>query len=177
MLANIPNGVQPDSIRLHIPRALRTVYDVRNNRDTAHLADGINPNLQDATLVVGNIDWVLAEFVRLHHNIGADAAQALVNSIVSRQAPVVQEFGGFLKVLRKLDASDHLLVQLYQRGDVGASLQELLEWARPNMRKNLRRTLDRLVDDEAFVHFDGQRYKITFTGQKEVEERRLQTLA
>src|SRR3989442_5523499 len=37
-LATLPAASQPDSIRLHIPRALRVVYDVRNNRDTAHLA-------------------------------------------------------------------------------------------------------------------------------------------
>src|SRR5690349_19699434 len=43
-LSNTPSGSFPDSIRLHIPRALRVVYDVRNNRDAAHLADGIDPN-------------------------------------------------------------------------------------------------------------------------------------
>src|ERR1051325_6501420 len=51
-LSDIPRGAQPDSIRLHIPRALRVVYDVRNNRDAAHLGDDIDPNLQDATLVI-----------------------------------------------------------------------------------------------------------------------------
>src|SRR3989344_2315805 len=44
-LASIPQSANPDSIRLHIPRALRVVYDIRNNRDAAHLADGIDPNL------------------------------------------------------------------------------------------------------------------------------------
>jgi hypothetical protein len=75
-LANLPRGSQPDSVRLHIPRALRVVYDVRNNRDAAHLADGIDPNLQDATLVAGVLDWVLAEFVRLHHNVKAERRSA-----------------------------------------------------------------------------------------------------
>ena len=50
-LSNLTSGSHPDSLRLHIPRALRVVYDIRNNRDAAHLADGIDPNLQDATLV------------------------------------------------------------------------------------------------------------------------------
>src|ERR1700726_5096814 len=30
-LENLPTGSHPDSIRLHIPRALRMIYDVRNN--------------------------------------------------------------------------------------------------------------------------------------------------
>jgi hypothetical protein len=46
-LQNLPPASHSDSIRLHIPRALRVVYDVRNNRDAAHLADGIDPNLKD----------------------------------------------------------------------------------------------------------------------------------
>src|SRR5437763_8920704 len=49
-----------DSLRLHIPRTLRLIYDIRNKRDAAHLADGIDPNLQDSSLIVGNMDWVLA---------------------------------------------------------------------------------------------------------------------
>jgi hypothetical protein len=36
-LAKVSSASAPDSIRLHIPRALRVVYDVRNNRDAAHL--------------------------------------------------------------------------------------------------------------------------------------------
>src|SRR5215469_1746683 len=60
-LGNLTAATQPDSVRLHIPRTLRLVYDIRNKRDAAHLADGIDPNLQDATLVVATIDWVLAE--------------------------------------------------------------------------------------------------------------------
>src|SRR4051794_21362554 len=31
-----------DSIRFHIPRTLRVIYDIRNKRDAAHLADGID---------------------------------------------------------------------------------------------------------------------------------------
>ncbi len=61
-LANLSSGSFPDAVRLHVPRALRVVYDIRNNRDAAHLADGIDPNLQDATLIVAVLDWVLAEF-------------------------------------------------------------------------------------------------------------------
>jgi hypothetical protein len=171
-LANLPRGSQPDSVRLHIPRALRVVYDVRNNRDAAHLADGIDPNLQDATLVVGVLDWVLAELVRLHHNVTADEAQRMVDDLVTRQAPVVQDFDGFLKVLRAdLTASPRCLVLLYQRGNQGATFAELSAWVKPAMRRNLRRTLDALVHDRLWVHLDGDRYTITRTGQQEVEAR------
>lgn len=173
-LQNIPAGQQPDSVRLHIPRALRLVYDIRNRRDAAHLADGIDPNLQDATLVVTVLDWVLAEFIRLVHNVAPDEARNVVDSIVARVAPVVQDFNGFLKVLNPdLQASDFLLVLLYQRGAVGATFSELGQWVRPTMHSNLLRTLRTLTHQKGFTHFDGTRYFITRSGQNEVEGRRL----
>ena len=173
-LAQIPSAAAGDSVRLHIPRALRVVYDIRNKRDTAHLADGIDPNPQDATLVTSTIDWVLAELIRLHHNVPPNQAASMVDQVVARVAPVVQDFDGFLKVLRpNLGASDFMLLLLYQRGLHGAVFGELIAWSRPSMRANLRRTLGRLVDETASVHFDGARYFITRVGEQDVERRRL----
>jgi hypothetical protein len=120
------------------------------------------------------LDWILSEFVRLYHNVTADEAQRIVEGLVTRQAPVVQDFQGFLKVLNpSLSAGERILVLLYQRGAGSATYDELTNWAHPSMRRNLGRTLDRLADDRAFVHFDGNRYFITRTGMHEVENRRL----
>lgn len=173
-LAQIPAAGASESVRLHIPRALRVVYDIRNKRDVAHLADGIDPNLQDATIVIAVLDWTLAELIRLYHHVAANEASAMVDMVVGRTAPVIQDFQGFLKVLRpSLPAGDFVLLLLYQRGSGGAELTELLQWVRPKMRANLRRTLDRLVDEFAFAHNDGKRYFITRTGEREVENRKL----
>lgn len=173
-LANTASGGFSDSIRLHIPRALRVVYDVRNNRDAAHLADGIDPNLQDASLVIGNIDWVLAEFVRLYHSVDANEAQRIINALVVRKLPVVQDFNGFLKVLNpKLKVTEFILVLLYERGSAGASYEQLEAWVRPKMRTNLRRTLKKMVDDSDCAHNDGGRYIITKLGIRFVENKKL----
>jgi hypothetical protein len=176
-LENLPHGSHPDSIRLHIQRALRVVYDVRNCRDTAHLGDGIDPNLQDATLVVSILDWVLAEFVRLYHFVPPDDARRMVESIVTRRAPAVQDFSGFLKVLNpKLPAIDFVLLLLYERGVGGATVGELTVWVKPSMRSNLRRTLGQLINDKAWVHKGAKNYYITSTGMREVEQRKLYEL-
>lgn len=173
-LGNIPATQQPDAVRLHLPRALRVVYDIRNKRDNAHLADGIDPNLQDAGLVVAVLDWVLAEFVRLYHSVPANTAQQLVANIVTRAAPAIEDFNGFLKVLRTdLGASDFVLLLLYQRGTQGATFAELESWVRPPMRGNLRRTVAGLVDDKAYVHANGTGFQITRSGQNYVEGKRL----
>jgi len=175
-LSNLDGSTFNDSIRLHIPRSLRLVYDIRNKRDTAHLADGIDPNLQDATLVIGVLDWVLAEFIRLYHNVPANEASKIVAGIVKRVAPVVQDFDGFLKILNpKLQVTDHCTALLYQRGEDGATYDELCKWARPKMKANLKRALDALVEKKDYVHSDGSRYFITRLGELYIEQEGLIT--
>jgi hypothetical protein len=90
-LASYGKGQFSDSIRLHIPRAIRVVYDIRNKRDAAHLADDIDPNLQDATLVTSTLDWILAEFVRLYHKVTADEASKIIDGLVARKVPVIED--------------------------------------------------------------------------------------
>jgi len=173
-LRTLDSSKFPDAVRLHIPRALRLVYDIRNKRDAAHLADGIDPNLQDATLVISTINWVLAEFVRIHHSVSPDEAHRIVDDIVARTVPIVQDFDGALKILNTtLGASEYCLVLLYHRGNDGATFADLDSWVRPNMRANLRRTLRRLEDELAFIHLAGSKYQITRAGERDVERRRL----
>ncbi len=150
------------------------IYDVRNKRDTAHLADGIDPNLQDATLVTSTLDWVLAEFVRLYHTVPANAAQRIVEDLIERRAPAVQDFNGFLKVLNPaLPPRFYVLLLLYQTGSEGATFEDLERWVSPNMRPNLRRNLAIMTHGRAFAHYDGTRFHITMTGVIEVEKHRL----
>lgn len=162
----------PDSVRLHIPRTLRLIYDVRNKRDVAHLGDGIDPNQQDATLVVRNMEWVLAELVRLFHNVSPDEAHGIITDLVSKDVPLIQVFDGFPRLLKQLRASDHFLVLLYWRGAEGATLPELMDWARESMRANIRRTLNAL-DRNDLIHLRGDEYVLTHLGERDVEQRKL----
>ncbi|MFZ3351445.1 MAG: hypothetical protein WA268_11320 [Xanthobacteraceae bacterium] len=162
----------PDSVRLHIPRTLRLIYDIRNKRDVAHLADGIDPNQQDATLVVRNMEWVLAELVRLFHDVSPAESHGIIAELVSKEVPVIQVFDGFPRVLKPLSASDHLLALLYWRGVEGASYEELRAWARSAMRANLRRTIGGL-DSKDLLHLTGDRYLLTSLGERDVEAREL----
>lgn len=108
---------QPDAIRFHVPRTLRLIYDVRNKRDVAHLGDQIDPNLQDATLVVANMDWTVAELVRLFHDVSADEAQAIIENAGAAGASL-DELAGWLRTrkdhlrdrLAKLDADKLVLL-------------------------------------------------------------------
>lgn len=173
-LVDVPREKAADSIRVHIPRALRVVYDIRNNRDAAHLADGIDPNLQDATLVISVIDWILAELVRIYHGASASEAQKIVDGLVVRKVPAIEDINGFLKVLRpKAKVSGYVLLVLYERAKEGATYEEIEAWVHPSMRRNLRRSLGQLEHNSAFIHLSGDRYLITKLGRAEVEKRNL----
>jgi hypothetical protein len=169
---NAPGAV--DSVRLHIPRTLKLVYDIRNKRDAAHLGDGIDPNLQDATLVIANLDWVMAELVRLHHGVSADEAQRIIEDLVTREVPAVQEIEGQPVILGDLQPRDQALLLLYRAGSDGASLDELAEWLRVSRKDHLRTRLLRLDDDRlVLAHPKTGRFYLTSKGQHYVENARL----
>lgn len=176
-LSNYTAAQFGDSVRLHIPRAIRVVYDVRNKRDAAHLADDIDPNLQDASLVVSNLDWILAEFIRLYHKVSANEATKIIDGIVTRKVPVIEDFDGFLKVLNpSLKVSGYILVLLYERGSAGATFSELERWVRPSMRANLRRTLNGMVDEALLHENDAGAFLLTKLGRQDVEHRNLHNI-
>ena len=168
LLVTLENAQGQDSVRVHIPRTLRLIYDIRNKRDAAHLADGIDPNLQDATLVIRNMDWVLAEFVRLYNNVSAQEAHGTIIDLVSKEVPAIQEFNGFPRLLKDLKASEHILVLVYRAGADGLDFAQLSQWVKPSMRTNLRRTAGTLATKH-FVHIDGERVYITRAGEVAVE--------
>jgi hypothetical protein len=173
-LAAMRAGSVPDSVRLHIPRTLRVIYDIRNTRDAAHLADGIDPNLQDSTLVSAATDWVLAECVRLAGGLAPDEAFRMVKAITIRKIPAVEDIGGFLKTLRpSLGPGDRVLLLLFRCADEGATTGELAQWLKPVQRRNLPRTLRQLEYDKDLIVSVQGKYKITRRGIQEVENRNL----
>lgn len=173
--ANVQAAAAPEAVRIHIPRTLRLIYDVRNKRDAAHLADGIDPNLQDATLVVANVDWVMAELVRLYHGVSADEAQAIVDDLVTRDVPAVDEIDGQPVILSDLQPRDQALLMLYRAGrDRGATLEELAASLRVKRKDHLKARLQTLDQQKLVLeHPRTGRFHITTMGIKDVESRGL----
>jgi hypothetical protein len=159
----------PESVRIHIPRTLRLIYDIRNKRDAAHLADGIDPNVQDAHLVVANASWVLAELVRLYHSVSAAEAQRMIETLVKRDVPMIQVIDGFPRILTTLKASEHCMVLLYWHGE-RMTFEDLRAWLPESMRRNMVRTLQGL-DTKHWVHIADDAVTVTDVGRREVEER------
>jgi hypothetical protein len=175
-LAQFENATSPhESLRIHIPRALHSVYAVRNKRDAAHLNDSISPNLQDATYVVGVLDWVLAEFVRIFHSVSPEAAQAIIDDLVTREVPVIEEIDGQPVLSRDLTVGDTILVFLYRAGrDTGVDIAELQRQMRHGDRSNLTRAVKGLDSKGlALLHPATRKAHITSKGMAHVERHRL----
>lgn len=167
-------ATHPDAVRIHIPRTLRVVYDIRNKRDAAHLADGIDPNLQDASFVFACLDWILAEFVRLSGGVTPNEAFALIKAITVNAIPAIEDFNGFLKTLKpNLKVSEIVLLLLYHQGANGASYDDLFKWVKPAQRANLKATLARMEHEKDFVVNTNNKYLITRRGILEVQNKKL----
>lgn len=167
--SNLPQGRHSDSIRIHIPRAVFAIYGIRNRRGVGHIGGDVKPNLADATFVVATCDWILAELVRLDYTSSLAEAQKLVDSLVVRKVPLLQDFDGFLKVLNpQLSVPDQTLAILYQKNGEGSTRQELRQWVQTTPA-NLSKALSRLIHQRRYVHDDGGRYLITHAGEQYVE--------
>lgn len=168
--SQLPSADYADSIRIHIPRAILAIYGIRHRRGVAHVGGDIIPNLSDSTLIVATCDWILAELIRLYYTSSLEEAQKLVDTLVVRKVPLIQDFNGFLKVLDpSLSIPKQILVLLYQRGTQGASRKELSKWVKTSAG-NLSNALSRLVNSERYLHYSGSSYFITRAGEAHIEE-------
>jgi len=89
----------PRSLRILIPRMLPALYEIRNNRGVGHVDGDVNPNFMDSTVVVAMVKWVVAELVRVFHDISVAEAQTVVDSLSEITVPLVWTEGDMKRVL------------------------------------------------------------------------------
>jgi hypothetical protein len=170
-LEQTPASQADDSYRVHIPRALRPIYDFRNKRDVAHLGAGVSPNFTDASLVVGVASWVVAEIVRLGHKCDIATAQRIVDGLVQRRVPLLWAEGDIVRVLKPaLSPSDKTLVILYRFHPEWVSDKDLSRWLDYNNITNYRKRVLDVLHRKALIHHTGDRSKILPPGMKYVED-------
>ncbi len=123
-----PNRVGDRSLRILIPRVLAPLYEIRNNRGVGHVGGDVDPNFLDATTVYEMASWVVAELVRIFHNVSTKDAQETVNALVERKRHLIWEIGEVKRVLDpSMKNSDQVLVLLHQR-PAWVSENDLASW-------------------------------------------------
>jgi hypothetical protein len=97
-LKRLENATGNEAYRLHIPRALFSIYGLRNKRGVGHLGI-VNPNYLDATFIMATCKWVLGEFLRTESALTFDDTVAVVERIVDRPLPGIWDIGSTKRIL------------------------------------------------------------------------------
>ncbi len=157
-----------DFERLTVPRALRLIYEFRNKRGGAHNFS-FDPIKTDCALVVAISNWVMEELTRLYLTNDAVAAQKLVESLLVKDIPLVEEMDGDRLVLRPgLSARIQLEILLYREFPERCAIKDLIRWVHDHSVENIRVTL-RTMKQKNLVHETEAGWKLTESGMHEAE--------
>jgi hypothetical protein len=163
--------ISPRSFQILIPRLLPALYEIRNNRGVGHVGGDVNPNYMDASSVLSISSWVMAELIRVFHNVSIAEAQHAVDLIVERRIPIVWIDGTMRRVLKpELSLKDNIMLLIGTcSGDV--EFEELFKWTDYQNKSHFSVTIKRLHKSR-FLEFDGNNNKIKILppGSKYVDE-------
>jgi hypothetical protein len=179
-LENTPadsNRVGDRSLRVLIPRMLPVLYEIRNNRNVGHVGGDVDPNFLDATAVYTMASWMLAELVRIFHNVSTQEAQDVVDTLIERKHPLIWEVGGKRRILdSNMPPKDQVLVHLHAKAG-WVSAKDLTEWIEYSTVGNLRSKILRALHEKRLIEYDkiNDRARLSPTGAIDVEGRLLRT--
>lgn len=153
-LETADDSMFPRSVRIQIPRMLVALYEIRNNRGVGHVGGDVNPNEMDSKVVLEMSKWIMAELVRLFHNLTTEEAATVVESLVERTIPVVWVTNGRRRVLKHdLQKKDEVLLLLYSTPGA-VSEEDLLEWVEHSNASVFRDKVLRRLHKNRLIEFD-----------------------
>ncbi len=148
------------SLRIQIPRILIALYEIRNNRGVGHAGGDVDPNQMDATAVLYMSKWLVAELVRVLHDLTTEDAERLVARLTSREVPFIWSSGDKRRVLRtKLTWKQKMLLLLLPEQGAVAE-QDLALWLEHKNQATLRRDVLRPAHRAKLVEFDEKDHTI-----------------
>lgn len=161
------------SLRILIPRILPSLYEIRNNRGVGHVGGDVDPNYLDATVIYGMTSWVLAELVRIFHNISTKEAQEVVDVLVERKIPLIWEIGETKRVLDPSMNSKNQTLLLLHKKPSWVPVLELSRWIEYSSESMFKTRVIIPLHRMRLIEYDPKesRVHISPTGVKEVEQR------
>lgn len=162
----------PRSIRIQIPRMLMALYEIRNNRGVGHVGGDVNPNHMDAVCVLQMSKWIVAELIRVFHDISTEDATRVVEALSDRELTLIWKINGVSRVLdNKLSMLDKTLVLLYSSTS-GIFEQELVSSIEHSNASIYRRDILRKAHKKRLLEYDASTRLTTISplGSKYVEE-------
>lgn len=141
------------SARILIPRLMLGLYDIRNNRGVGHAGGDVNPNQMDATVILYEAKWLVAELVRLLHSLTTDEATAIVDALIQREVAWVWSNDDVKRILRLglTWRQQTLVLLLSEAGPLAVA--DLVRWLEHPRVGDYRKVL-RVLHKERQVEFD-----------------------
>lgn len=171
-LENLPSSSFHESLRIHIPRVVKVIYDIRNRRGVGHISGDINPNFPDSLFVVTCCDWITVELIRLFYSTNLEKAQKMVEGLIQRRNPIVYVIDDFRRVLEpSLSFSDKVLVILNHEYPNKVIDRDLYKWTEHTNFSVFRSTVLNPLHKDAKIHWKNAECQILPPGIKYVEEK------
>lgn len=123
--------------RTLIPKALFSMYCIRNKRGGIHVTGG-SPNRLDAAKLVHDMRWITCEFVSTIPDLNEDEIIYMLDSLSSPLLQIVWDVGNTKRVLYKnATCLQQILLLLYSGGNMSISqLREAIEYKNTSRFKN-----------------------------------------
>ncbi|GAA5513171.1 hypothetical protein Dcar01_01897 [Deinococcus carri] len=164
------DGTQEEFFRFFTTKACRILMGVRNKRNVAHLANNIDPNFQDSLLVMELATWIFSEMIRSYSNLSISESSNLIASINYQHIPIIEEIGGFPKILRTdLSYRDKTLLLLYAKYPQWVDDKDLKKWTGYSNATRFRTDFLEPLSRDALTHRQGNQSLLTSKGIAEVE--------
>lgn len=158
----------PRSVRIQIPRMLIALYEVRNNRGVGHVGGDVNPNKMDATCVLYLSKWIIAELIRIFHNVDTDTAEAANDVLIERILPVVWKIDDKFRILDTTTTMKEKTLLLLYQSSIHLREQSLFSWVEHSSASNYRRDVLRPLHQQKLIEYDEDK-KIVYLSPKGIE--------
>lgn len=146
----------PRSFKILIPRLLPALFEVRNNRNVGHVGGEVDSNQMDSTMVVCSVNWIMAELIRIYHNVSLSEAQKAVDTMVQYPSPLIWKEGDKRRVLRvHLKIKEQVLALLVAENKPVAQ-DDLRSWIECDNEKYFLKVLRELHKKFRYIEFDEQ---------------------
>lgn len=128
----------------------------------------IDPNKMDASVLLADAKWVLAEFFRLSSTLTFEETTEIIDSIINKETSLIWNVGKSLRILNpKMATKDKVLCLLYAKN--GQSEMELLNATEYRNKTSFRNILKRL-HKEKLIEYSSECCVLSPTGIDEAEK-------
>lgn len=154
--------------RNHFCKVLQTVYKFRSDRGAVHISPQYTANHLDAAMIVANVKWLFAEFLRLSWKKDRNEIAVLIEAILEFEHPLIHVLDGEPLVLSEsLSAPEEVLILLRREGERGLTREHLRHFVKAS-QPAVDMAIHRLVEGRQIRMSKQEEFVITHLGAQRV---------